>query len=362
MNILFIEDSSRTLNGGGQRVSSIVISSLKTNNNVIWYADYFMNHNLISRLNNSDHLIKLLDINRKSKLHLFSNILFPFCFILNYINLFIIIKRNKIDLIYTTTKKSLLIGGIVGITRNLPYFYHIHMLLQGKRSDIFISYLMKKAKICISVSDYVTKEFNKIGVSSIITLPNPIDVKLANSHRTLEKDQILRVAFIGTLIFEKGVEILLQSMSELTTINVILNIYGIGPTQNQLINKYGSNSNIHFHGFVQNINNVLDDEVDVLVLPTIIKEAAPIVIQQAMAKGIPIITTDIGGQSSFVENFVTGILVPISDSTAISKAIKYLAFNPYEYIRISKNCLFEAKKFTTLEEFNNSIKSTLSII
>jgi glycosyltransferase involved in cell wall biosynthesis len=363
MNILFFEDSSRTINGGGQRISGFVISALKTTKNKICYVDFISNQNLLKQLASSDIVISLYNKKKlKTKNNIISNIYFIIYFIPNFVKLFLAVKNNSIDIIYTTTKKSLLLGSLIAMACKVQYFYHAHMLLQDKKSDRIILYFIKKAKICIAVSDFVANDYKSYGLESIITIPNPLDVSHVYSSRSLKNRKTIQVAFVGTLIKEKGVEFLLQCMNDFHESNVLLNIYGTGPLLEYLDCQYSSNSNIIFHGFVENIDKVLENNVDILVLPTVIKEAAPTIIQQAMAKGIPIITTDIGGQSSFVKNLETGILVPISNSFEISNAIKYFLFNPEDYVRMSTNCLVQAKQFTTLDDFNNSINSLLQII
>lgn len=363
MNILLFEDSSRTTNGGGQRVSGIVINTLKSTKNKIYYVDFFLNQNLLKQLDNSDFVIGLYNKKKlKTKNNIISNIYFIIYFIPNFIKLFFTVKKNNIDLIYTTTKKSLLLGSLIAMACNVQYFYHAHMLLQNKKSDRIILYLIKKAKICIAVSDFVADVYKSYGIESIIAIPNPLDVSHANSSRSLKNRKIIQVAFVGTLIKEKGIEFLLQCMNNFHESSVKLNIYGTGPLFEYLDCQYSSNSNIIFHGFVENIDKVLENNVDILVLPTVIKEAAPTIIQQGMAKGIPIITTDIGGQSSFVKNLETGILVPISNPLEISNAIKYFLFNPEDYERISNNCLVQAKRFSTLDDFHKSINSLLQIL
>jgi glycosyltransferase involved in cell wall biosynthesis len=66
------------------------------------------------------------------------------------------------------------------------------------------------------------------------------------------------------------------------------------------------------------------EQIDGLVVPSICPENCPSVIGEAMASGIPVIASDIGGIRELVEPGVTGFLVPPGDSRAFANAIERL--------------------------------------
>lgn len=68
---------------------------------------------------------------------------------------------------------------------------------------------------------------------------------------------------------------------------------------------------------------------DVLLLNSIgLGEAAPVAVMEAMAIGIPVISSIIGGTPDMIENGVDGFLVPQEDINAIAECLKQLAGNP----------------------------------
>ncbi len=67
--------------------------------------------------------------------------------------------------------------------------------------------------------------------------------------------------------------------------------------------------------------------MDVLVHPSY-REGFSMVIQEAAAMALPVITTDIPGPSEVIEDQVTGLLVPVHDAVALGKAMNRLADDP----------------------------------
>jgi glycosyltransferase involved in cell wall biosynthesis len=83
------------------------------------------------------------------------------------------------------------------------------------------------------------------------------------------------------------------------------------------------------------VASVLRD-VSVLVLPSVVPETFGRVLVEAMAAGVPCISTDFGGQSEVIEHEKTGLLVPGFDAKAISNAIVRLLGDKQFYCRIAE--------------------------
>jgi glycosyltransferase involved in cell wall biosynthesis len=68
-------------------------------------------------------------------------------------------------------------------------------------------------------------------------------------------------------------------------------------------------------------------EMDIFVLPSL-AEGISNTILEAMASGLPIVATDVGGNGELIEAGRTGILVPRSDSHAMAEAIRRYVDDP----------------------------------
>ena len=65
-------------------------------------------------------------------------------------------------------------------------------------------------------------------------------------------------------------------------------------------------------------------EHDIFLFPSLI-EALPLVIQEAMAAGMPVITTETCGMPDLIQHEVNGLLIPPANAAAIEESILRLA-------------------------------------
>ncbi|MGH9554542.1 MAG: glycosyltransferase family 4 protein [Terriglobales bacterium] len=73
---------------------------------------------------------------------------------------------------------------------------------------------------------------------------------------------------------------------------------------------------------------VVVDGADLCVVPSVWQDALPLAVLEAMARGKPVIATQVGGIPEMVENGVSGILVPPGDDQALANAMFSVVANP----------------------------------
>lgn len=91
----------------------------------------------------------------------------------------------------------------------------------------------------------------------------------------------------------------------------------------QQIDQLGLGETVRLLGDRQDVPALLA-ECDVFVLSSI-AEGMPVTLMEAMAAGLPVVATDVGGVASVVEDGVTGTLVPAGDVRAMADALKTYA-------------------------------------
>ena len=205
--IILIEDSSKSLFGGGQKISSIVLEQLQRFGKRVIYVDFVDN----------PKLKVYVDLRRSKVLKLYYKVLnFPFgtflqlvLLIPNFFILTVTILNEKNPIVYATSKRGLIYGGVFALLFRVEYIYHAHMVMQGKLYDKLILFFIRNAHCCICVSEYVLLEFKKRGVKNCILLENPIErAEFKNSKS--RKVGVFRVVFIGSVIEIKGINYLLD--------------------------------------------------------------------------------------------------------------------------------------------------------
>jgi glycosyltransferase involved in cell wall biosynthesis len=71
----------------------------------------------------------------------------------------------------------------------------------------------------------------------------------------------------------------------------------------------------------------------------------PVSVIEAMALGMPVVSTDVGGIPHLVTNEVNGLLVPPNDEAAITLAVKKLCGDPNLTEKLSKNAREKVEEF-----------------
>lgn len=138
----------------------------------------------------------------------------------------------------------------------------------------------------------------------------------------------VRLVFVGRLAPEKGVRVLLEALGQACAkgADLRLTVIGDGPdraTLEAMAAPFGET--VRFTGYQS------QDEVaahlaqgDIFVLPSF-AEGVPVVLMEAMASGLPVITTRIAGIPELVEDGRSGLIVAPGDAEALTHAILRLA-------------------------------------
>ena len=106
--------------------------------------------------------------------------------------------------------------------------------------------------------------------------------------------------------------------------------------------QLGVADRVIFTGFLEDTDAILS-LLDVVLLASTIPEACPRTIIEAMAAGVPVIATPLGGSKELVTP-ETGILVPAEDADAFAAAITQLAEDTERRKQMGKACRLRAEQ------------------
>lgn len=231
----------------------------------------------------------------------------------------------------------------------------IKRMLHRIRWAPFLKSVVRRADFVASEGKIQTDELQHMfGISQekIFYLPDGIDLEritklLANLNKRRQDfgfdDNDLLIICVSRLAVNKGVRYLIEAMDTLKRrhANIKLILVGSGPEEKEitgLIRKLGLSR------IIRHFKNIDDQELfqyyalsDIFVLPTLY-EGLPLVLLEAEACGLPIITTQTGENEQVVKDGLNGFLVPPKDPIAIAEAVEKF------YARKLMNKMAEASK------------------
>ena len=226
--------------------------------------------------------------------------------------------------------------------------------------------------ICISKDtlNYARNVLNKKLHAKIFTLNNAINF----SNFNLKKDALsetISLINIGSFVPKKNQKMAIDIVNVLKKehLKVKLTFLGDGPLRKELeqyAQELNLSENIIFKGNVNNVEHYLKSST--IFLHTAIYEPFGLVILEAMAAGLPVVSLDGKGNRDIIKNGENGYILRDQDPLEFANKIQMLFNNKEKYFEISKNGIESAKKYDIknygeklISLYSESISSTKQV-
>lgn len=263
-------------------------------------------------------------------------LLVPFFFLSMYFSLAREISKNDIvhsnwlipqGIIQGFFKKPFILTGLGGDVTSLN---------TGIIKKIKAQALAKASAITVVSEDLKKVLESEYGVSDVDVIPMGVDLTefspsnhVDNYFGQKNKPVIL---FVGRLVEKKGTAYLIEAMRG---IDAILIIVGDGPERNRLQDLADSiDADIRFVG-PKNKSElaILNASCDIFCAPSVMakdgdKDGLPVAIIEAMASGVPVVASDIGGIQEAIHNNENGFLVECKNIDQLTEKINTLLKDP----------------------------------
>ena len=280
-----------------------------------------------------------------------------------------LIRRERVDVIHTHLTTASWLGALAGKLTRKPVIAHVHAA-DAKTWFQFADYFR-------AVAWGVQKHLVAQGVApeKIAVVYYGIEMKnfdgapsRADSRRNLGvPPDAPVVGVVASLQERKGHRFLLQALKNIEAKfpDARAIFAGEGPEEaalRQQARELGLENRVHFVGFRPDVREVLA-ACDAFALPSR-KEGLSIAVMEAMAMGVPVVTSDIAGMSEVVRDGETGLLVPPFEVEPLANALsqlwndKVLAQRLAENARVLLGEQFDlARCLGDLEEFQRNVVS-----
>jgi glycosyltransferase involved in cell wall biosynthesis len=252
-----------------------------------------------------------------------------------------LLRRERFDLVHAHIYASVVAAAIATLGTSLPLVIteHTEALWQTWRARWVCRWVYRRVEHIIAVSTPIRRRLiERDGVSPdlITVIPNAVvpaseprpDAPLPLPAGLRERPL---VGVVARLHPDKGVANFLKAAARVAPLfpEAHFVVVGDGPLRQELMTlaeDLDLGSRVHFLGF-RSDGSALMDSLDVLVVPSL-TEGSPLVTLEAMAAGVPVVASAVGGIPDQIRHDYEGLLVPPGDTGALGDALLDLLHNP----------------------------------
>lgn len=273
----------------------------------------------------------------------------PFKDVLACLELYRLIRKEKPDILQLVSTKSGVLGSIAGKLAGAPVIiYRIGGWTFNDPRPQWQNTLFSYAeKITAPLKDRIIVNSHKgydealrhhiCSQEKLILIYNGIDIA-PYAHKIQKfKSSKLVIGTIANFYATKGLIYLLEAARMLKNRPLLFRIIGDGP-ERAMLESYilrEKLTNIELTGAVPNTTTYLQ-EFDILIIPSV-KEGLPYALLEAMAAGLPIIATTVGGIPEIIRDGENGILIPPRDPKRLVQQLIALEYDPHLRLRLAHN-------------------------
>jgi len=211
--------------------------------------------------------------------------------------------------------------------------------------------LFKLADRFFPVCEHLKRQIMRLGCpeENIRVLYGGVDLsRFEYRARTLKEDETLRVLAVGRFVEKKGFDVLIKAFAELKRKreNAKLVLVGEGPCEKQykkLIDRAGLGKSVKLVPWVDyRTIHEMYAKSHIFCAPSVTdangnQEGIPNTLKEAMATGMPVVSTDHAGIPELVDHRTSGLLVPERDVKRLAEALTWMAEHPEGWAEFGGN-------------------------
>ena len=263
----------------------------------------------------------------------------------------------------------------VSFYKKHKYVIVIHHLLRfesPKKSVHFLeSIFIRLIRNKITVSQTTAENIKQQGLTKndVLIVTPGLEYIPSYDYKRTNMRQIPQILFVGNIEKRKSITTVINALSEIKEFNYIFNIAGNISEEEYYKEIMELVNNNNLNDKIKHIGKLSSDELlwhyqnsDIMIFPSM-WEGYGMVIAEAMANGLPVISSDIPTSKELIDDGVDGLLFKKGNHQELTRCIKKLYNDNELYSRISENSIRRALSFntwdTTTIKIHEFIKSTL---
>lgn len=216
------------------------------------------------------------------------------------------------------------------------------------RSEKLSKKLFGKAKTNVVPSFYLLNEFKSLGYNNLTYIPNTLQIE----NYPFKSKESIKPNLLWVRSFSEIYNpiLALEIVKILMKKGIDVNLCMVGPDKDGSLESCKRkaeelNLPITFTGLLQKKEWIsLSAEYDIFINTTNF-DNMPVSVMEAMALGLPVVSTNVGGLPFLIENEVDGILIPPNNPEAFVKAIEDICANTLKAQEITKKARIKMEGF-----------------
>lgn len=233
--------------------------------------------------------------------------------------------RRRFGIPYVVSLRG---GDVPGL---VPELDTLHRVLTMPRRAF-----LRTATAVVANSESLAQLSLKTDPVPVIVIPNGVDTDFfaPEPFGRAKPREAVRFLFVGRLRPQKNLPAIFKAMADVTRENDLdcrLDIVGDGPQRDKLqrvAKDYGVVERVSWHGWLDKEGvRRLYRQSDCFLNPSLY-EGMPNTVLEAMASGLPVIASDIGGNNALVQDGHTGILFNLAAPAALAAAMAKITRDP----------------------------------
>jgi len=248
-----------------------------------------------------------------------------------------LVREEGFELIHSHTPRSAMIGRAVSFLTGVPLVHHLHSPTSrdstrrwSNCANMWIERAsMSHARALVAVSQSLAGYAKQMKARDerVFVIPNGVPIRGPLADRPTPTTA-WTIGCVALFRPRKGIEVLLDALAELIAMGHDVRLRAVGTFETpaygeeimRRVDQLKLANHIEWRGFQTDVDAEFR-QMDLFVLPSLFGEGMPMVVLEAMANGVPVISTRVEGVPEAVRDGVDGLLADPGNAASLALAI-----------------------------------------